>query len=730
MLLLALLPAAGLLWAQVNVLTYHNDLARTGQNLSELLLTKTAVASSRFQQLFSQPVDGYVYAQPLYLADLNIPGKGTHNVVFVATEHDSVYAFDADSNTGINSNALWHVSFLGPGITTVTAQNVGCSQIVPEIGITGTPVIDPSSGTMYLVSMTLEGATYVHRLHALDTATGAERLGSPVVIEASVAGTGEGGTVLTFEAKNYKQRPGLVLLNGVVYTSWSSHCDIGKYHGWLIGYDATTLKQVAVYNNTPNGNEGSFWASGAAPAVDAGGNIYLAAGNGTFDADRGGSDLGESFIKLSTPGGLHVIDWFTPFNYASLNSGDVDIGSSGLLLLPDSVGSTAHPHLMVSAGKEARIYLLDRENLGHFQSGGDTQIPQSLTGTIGALFGIPAYFNNTVYFSGVSDNLKAFPIQNGQLARQPSSQSATRFGFPGSVPSISANGSDDGIVWAIEPAGGGRLHAYDASDLSKELFSAAIGSYVKFSVPTIANGKVYAGTQTSVAVFGLHGGAVPTVSSVANAASFQSGSVAPGSLISIFGTNLAGSPASASGFPLPNELGGTAVSINGNPAPLLYVSPRQINAQVPFETGVGTATVIVNGTAASFPLAVQAAAPGLFTFTANQAAVQNQDGIINGPDHPVPAGKAISAYLTGQGPVNPPVSTGAAAPFGPFAVPTLPLTAMLGGRPAAITFSGLAPGLAGVFQVNLTVPALASGTYQLVITVNGVPSNAGLVSVM
>lgn len=712
--------------AQVSVLTYHNDAARTGQNLNEPLLTQAAV-SSRLTRLFSQPVDGYVYAQPLYLPGLNIPGKGTHNVLFVATEHDSVYAFDADDNSGSNAAPLWHVSFLAPGVTTVPYGNVGCSQIVPEIGITGTPVIDPATSTIYLVAMTLEGSTYVHRLHALDIATGAERPGSPVAIQASVPGTGEGGTTLVFEPRNYKQRPGLVLLNGIVYTSWSSHCDIGRYHGWLIGYDDRTLAQVAVYNNTPNGNEGSFWAGGAAPAVDDSGNIYLVAGNGSFDADRGGPDLGESFIKLSTQGGLKVADWFTPFNYASLNSRDLDVGSSGVVLLPDSAGSSAHPHLMVGAGKEGRLYVLDRDNLGRLQSGADSQIPQSLTGVIGGVFGIAAYFNNTVYFSGSGDNLKAFPIRNGQLASQPSSRSADQFGFPGSVPAISANGSQDGIVWVSEPNGGGRLHAYDAGDLSRELFSAALGSYVKFSVPTIANGKVYTGTQTAVAVFGLRPSGNASIAVVENAASFATGPVAPGSLISIFGTNLAATTALAGEFPLPYDLGGGSVTINGVRAPLLYASSTQINAQVPFEIPPGNATLTVNG--ASAFLTVQPASPGLFTLGNNQAAVLNEDQTVNGPDRAALAGSKIAAFLTGQGAVSPAVPTGAVALSDPLSIVALPVTATLGGRTAAVGFMGLAPNLAGVFQVNLTVPALAPGAYPLVISVNGVPSNSALVNV-
>ena len=266
LLLISLTP----LRAQVIVLTYHNDLARTGQSLTETALTKNALAAGRFMKLFTHAVDGYVYAQPLYVPDVPIPGKGPHNVVYIATEHDSVYAFDADSTDGSNAQPLWQVSFINPaaGITTVPAQNVNCNQIVPEIGITGTPVIDPNTATLYIVAMTLENGAYMHRLHALDITTGSERSNSPVAIRATVPGTGEGGQTLTFNPRNYKQRPGLLLLNGVVYTSWSSHCDIGAYHGWLIGYDARTLQQVAVYDNTPNGNEGSFRTSGAAPAVD------------------------------------------------------------------------------------------------------------------------------------------------------------------------------------------------------------------------------------------------------------------------------------------------------------------------------------------------------------------------------------------------------------------------------------------------------------------------------
>ena len=723
MLLLLLTALLSPLAAQVSVLTYHNDLSRTGQNLAEATLTPANVNMRQFGKLFSYPVDGYVYAQPLYMPGVAFPGNGVHNVVFVATEHDSIYAFDADSGL---IDPLWHVSFIDPasGVTTVPYQNAfNCNQIVPEIGITGTPVIDPASATIYLVAMTMEvsgGVTnYAHRLHALDLTTGAERPGSPVLIQASVPGTGERGSTVTFIPRNYKARPGLLLLNGVVYTSWSSHCDAGTYHGWLMGYDAKTLAQVSVYNNTPNGSQGSFWAGGAAPAVDAQGNIYLDAGNGTFDADAGGTDLGESFIKLSTSSGLSVIDYFAPFNQLDLNKRDLDTGSSGTLLLPDSAGSPEHPHLLTSAGKEGRIYLLDRDNLGHFQAGADSQIVQSLPGAVTGLFGIPAYFNGTVYFSGGGDNLKAFPIANAALAATPSSQSPTKIGGLGSVPCISANGSTNGIVWITESSSGGILRAYDAANLANELYDSgqnrardALGSYVKFYTPTIANGKVYAGTQNSVAVYGLLGSPAVTSGGIVNAASYQPGPVAPGSYISLFGQNMAQTVATAS-YPLPTTLAGSSLTINGVAAPLYYVSPTQIDAQVPFATASGTATAILTTGGAPLPavtFAVQPIAPGLFT-TAVRASV----------------GDVITVYGTGQGMVDTSIADGAAAPISPVGI-TATVAATLGGQPAQVASAGLVPRIAGVFQVSIQIPNLQPGDYPLVITIGGVSSNSALIT--
>lgn len=582
------------LWwnCHVSVLTYHNDLARTGQNLSETLLTPASVSSGQFGLLSSYPVDGQVYTQPLYLPGVIIPGKGIHNIVFVATEHDSVYAFDADNNLG---SPLWQVSFLNPaqGVTTALATALSCNSISPEVGITATPVIDATTGILYVEAMTQEGpgGNYVHRLHALDVATGAEKPGSPVEIQASVPGTGDGATTVRFEPWLYKERAGLLLLNGVVYTAWSSHCDSGNYHGWIIGYDQATLQQVAAFTDTPNWEAGSFWQGGAAPAADASGNIYAVAANGTFDANTGGSDLGESVLKLSTGKGLGVADYFTPYDAEALSDQDLDLGSSGALLLPDGTGSAAHPHLLVSGSKTGTIYLLDRDNFGHFQPNSDSQIVQSLAGTAGGIFGIPAYFNNTVYFSAAHDQVKAFSLQNGQLSTLPVSASSAIFAELGTVPSISANADASGILWTIDPAA--QLHAFDAADLSHQLYQGSVGSYIKFSTPTIANGRVFVGTQDSLVVFGLQNQARGNVAAVVSADASEPGPVAAGSMVSLFGSNLAPRAALASNAPWPKVMESTSVFINGIAAPLTYVSPTQINAQVPADAMPGQATVNV-----------------------------------------------------------------------------------------------------------------------------------------
>ncbi|MDX1931850.1 MAG: PA14 domain-containing protein [Capsulimonadales bacterium] len=507
-----------------NVTTYHNDNARTGQYLAESVLTPANVRVANFGKLFSRPVDGLIQAQPLYVSGVNIPGKGVHNVVYVATQHGSLYAFDADDNSGANAEPLWKVSFINPaaGITTVAWQDVAIDDIVPEIGITGTPVIDMATGTIYLVAKTKEvvngGTTYYQRLHALDIRTGQPRTGSPVVIGGSAPGTGTGtdGTNVKFFSRWQNQRMGLLLSNNTVHVGFGSHGDNGTYHGWMFSYNASTLQRTGVFCATPNGEGGGTWHGGAAPAVDSDGSLYMTTGDGTFDAaSAGGRNYGSSLLRLKTTGGLSVLDHFTPYNQSTVDILDQDFGASGMVLLPESVGSAAHRRLLVTGSKEGRLFLLDRDNLGKFNPIEDSQIVQWLPAT--ALYGCPAYYNGLVYFATSNRPIKAFRVSNALLTGSPVAQTPTTFLWPGTVPSISANGLGggtpvDGIVWAIEKGiGHGVLHAYDAMDLTKELYNSEqagnrdeIGSFVKFSVPMIANGKVYVGSGDRLTVFG-HG---------------------------------------------------------------------------------------------------------------------------------------------------------------------------------------------------------------------------------
>lgn len=502
-------------WSQANVVTYHNDNARTGQNLAETILTPTSVQAAKFGKLFSMSMDGKIDAQPLFLSGVSIPNRGKHNVVFAASEHDSVYAFDAN-----NGSIFWHVSLLGAGETTSDARN--CDQVTPEIGITATPVIDTTAGahgTLYVIAMSKAASgNYHHRLHALDLTTGAEQFGGPVTIQATYPGTGANSSngQVTFDPKQYKDRPGLLLLNGVVYTSWGSHCDINPYTGWIMGYDRLSLKQTSVFNFAPNGGEAALWNSGGGPAADAKGNIFVSVANGTFDTSLNANgfpakaDFGNSFVKLSLLSGkLSAVDYWTMDNSNSESNSDTDLGSGGFMLLPDQKDSNGVVrHLAVGAGKDSNLYVINRDNMGKYDATSNATIYQQLTGALpNGVWASPAYFDSYVYFGSIHSTLQAFEIRNAQLAA--ASATTHSFTYPGVTPSISANGSANGIVWAVENSNAAVLHAYNPANLGIEYYNSNqaasgrdhFGAGNKYITATIANGEVFAGMPNGVAVF-------------------------------------------------------------------------------------------------------------------------------------------------------------------------------------------------------------------------------------
>jgi hypothetical protein len=540
-----------------DVLTYHNDNASTGQDLSETVLTPANVNAASFGMVFTAGLDGQVFAQPLYMANVTITTgshQGVHNVVFAATEFDSVYAIDATAGT-----VLWHDNFTNPsaGVTPVPSNDVKNQDIAPWIGITGTPVIDPATDTIYVLARTKEvtggNNHYVDRLHALDLSNGGEKFGGPLVVAdtisndlttytfvsgPSVNGTGMGsvGGKITFNALIQNQRPALTLANGTVYVGYASHGDKGPYHGWVLGFNTAgagqTLQLVAAFNATPNGLKGGIWMSGGKIAADDAGNLYLTTGNGTLDAGLNAQgfpskgDYGEAFLKLvvdpnSNPThqnqngwGLKVADYFRPFNAKTYNMGDMDLGSGAPLLLPDSAGSATHPHLMIAGGKLATVYLVDRDNMGKFDPSRDHVVqewaPTNVADRI--TFG---YFSGQLYYDGLNKpavGAETFTIANGKITTTPTSQSADTYPFPSSTPSISANGSANGIVWNVD-LNTDQVRAYDASSYADELYTTAQaangrdvpGPFPKFILPTVADGRVYLGTNNSLVGYGLLG---------------------------------------------------------------------------------------------------------------------------------------------------------------------------------------------------------------------------------
>ena len=506
---LTVAPAA----AGTDVTTYKYDLSRSGLNPSESALTLANVTAASFGLLRSLSVDGRVDAQPLYLSQLSVAGSA-RNVVFAATEHDSVYAFDADTGA-----LIWQRSLLAAGESTSSDQ--GCGQITPEIGITSTPVIDRSAGAhgaIYVVAMSKDAASNYHqRLHALDLTTGAELLGGATEIVAAYPGSGGSKS---FNPGQHAERAALLLSNGTIYTSWTSHCDGPPYSGWIIAFAENSLAISGVLNVAANSNAGpAIWMSGGGPAADSAGNVYLLTANGAFETTLdangfpNGKDFGNSFLKISSAGaGLSVLDYFAMSNEVAESSADQDLGSGGEMLLPDLTdAANTVRHLVIGAGKDGNIYVVDRDSMGKFNPNSNN-IFQMLQGVLpGGIWSTPAYFNGTVYYGDVSGTLKAFTISSARLQSTPQSQSATQFTFPGTAPSVSANGTANGIVWAHENTSTAVLHAYDAANLAHEIYNSNqaaanrdhFGAGNKYITPTVADGKVMVGTTNSVAVFGL-----------------------------------------------------------------------------------------------------------------------------------------------------------------------------------------------------------------------------------
>jgi hypothetical protein len=499
--------------AVAQVVTSQNDNLRTSANLSEKQLRPSNVSAVTFGKLYSRTVDGDIFGQPLYVPSITLPGIGKRNLVFVATEHDSVYAFDSN---GVSDTPLWKVSFLDAanGVGTVSPRDVHCPFIQPEIGITSTPVIDLSSGTLYVLARTKENGNFVQKLHALDITNGAEKLNGPATIQAEVSGLGTGAIdgKIRFDPLRENPRASLLLAGGQIYMTWGSSCDVGPYHGWVMAYDAHTLAQTAVLNLTPNGGEGGIWQSDAGPAADNEGNIFAVTGNGDFNDRSEGPDYGDSVVKLQlSRNNLSVLDYFTPFNEKELNAKDWDLGSQGPILLPDQRG--AHPHLLIAAGKEGKLYLIDRDKMGKHQAAGDNQIVQSIK--LPAAYGAAAYWNGHVFYTDYSYVTRDILLKEGTLVQR---AVTNRMLAPAATPSVSADGVRNAIVWVLstkewnessidKPA---VLHAYEAENIAHELYNSEqhsgrdrAGMTVRFAVPTVGDGRVFVGTRRRLDVYGL-----------------------------------------------------------------------------------------------------------------------------------------------------------------------------------------------------------------------------------
>ncbi|HXK03136.1 MAG TPA: IPT/TIG domain-containing protein [Verrucomicrobiae bacterium] len=710
--------------AQVNILTANGSNDRTNANLQETQLSPATVTSSGFGRVAALAVDGQVYAQPLYAAAVPMPGLGSRNLLIVATMHNSVYAFDADS-TGPGS-VLWRVNLGASVPATMLFGQYG--DIGGEVGILGTPAVDLQRGVIYVVSDNLQNGAPVLHLHALDLTTGAETLGGPAAISAKVSGTGSGGSngTIPFDPLQHIQRPGLLLANGAVYICFGSHGDQSPFHGWMMSYDAANVAhQLGVFMSTPNGDGGSIWQSGRGPAADDSGNVYALSGNGDYD---GVANFGQSLLQFAGAAPARIGS-YTPPNWQSMSNADADLSAGPALI--------SGTHMVVGADKAGGIYLINGDAMGQ---GGAASAVQRFTASTGPIFNLAVWSrpgNSLVYVQGSRDSLKSFAVTSAGLSASPVSAVPQPSQYSRVGMTLSADGAADGtgILWEItgnynDSSTSGTVHAYDASNLGSELWNSAMnpaddmGPVVKFLSPTVANGRVYVPNLANVViVYGLLSGTEltpdqPAVGMVADSAGYSSGTVSPGELVSIFGTGLgpstpAGMQLDASGN-VSTVTGNTQVLFDGVAAPMVWTSSGQVNAIVPFGLAAQATQVQVQyqGQASdTFTVPVAASSPGIFSMDgsgAGQAIALNQDGSINSADQPAAAGSVVTLYATGVGQMSPPGIDGSVVSADNLPVPVLPVSVQIGGLGAQVLYAGGAPGIVeGVIQVNVRIPTRA-----------------------
>jgi uncharacterized protein (TIGR03437 family) len=733
-------------WAQVNVLTSDYCAGRTGANLAEAQLTVANVSPGQFGLIGIFPVDGEIFGQPLYVNGVAVPGQGQRNLLLVTTEHNTVYAYDADSAA---SPVLFWSMNLGQAVPSSTVSTNAASgpfiDVNPEIGILSTPAVDPLASVVYVVAETLTMGGPVFQLHALDLATGQEEKNGPVSITAAVPDTQTGGQV-SFDPTEHIQRPGLLLANGAVYVAFGSHADFGEWHGWLMSYDASDLTHpLGAFQTTPGGNGGAIWQSGRGLAADDAGNIYFVTGNGDYD---GAQNFSESFLKVSGSD-LSLQDWYTPANWQFLTNNDLDL-SAGPALIPGT-------HLLFGGDKSGNIYLVNADSMGHLDTGGAAQVTQAVGGWVFSFAMWSRAQGTYVYLIDTDLTLKEFLVANGVFNPNPVSVSSPTVGTSRVGMALSANGGQDGtgILWVttgnyFDPTVPAVLHAYDASNLTNELWNSsmspadALGSFAKFASPTVANGVVYAASLGSVMVYGSSSASIssqtkPVISAVENSASYDVSAVSPGELVTIFGTNLG--PVEPVGPELDDEgnfattLAGVQVLVNGTPAPLLFAGQNQVNAVIPFGISSATAQVQITAggqTSQTLPVAVQPSAPALFAADdsgSGQVLATNQDGTSNSADNPAPRGSTIVVYATGGGQTSPVSADGAVATADQPLQPLLQVSSEIGGVAAQVPYAGSTPGMIdGVLEVDVIVPedVTPGPALPILLTIGGQSSQSGL----